>query len=374
MKRTVAIAVPAVLLATLAATPAAAVPVDPAQVVTLHQPGGRALKVKPFGDEWNHGFRTRNGYTIVRNAKTRRWEYAVKEADGGLRASGVRTGASRPARARPRLLDADGRARPRDLNPGVRSTHAPAIGTHRSLVILVQFANQASLGTTPAPVADAASSARSHSVADYYDEVSYGALDVVPATESFGTANDGIVGWLTLPGNHPNANNLKDAAALQRAQPDRARTRSTPPTRTSTTRRFSTQNGNNILSPDEPHITVIPAGWEGSAQCGTPGVWGHKYGTGALHADGRRGVRRQRLHDLRRESTAIPTAPRRRARRRWGSWSTARPRPRLARPLRRRPALNGGVGFWSDHVLRQLAGRARPPRRRLDPTAPGRVR
>ena len=72
-------------VAALPAT-ARAVPVDPNQVIPLKQPGGGTLSAHPYGDEWEHGLQTTSGYTIARNSKTGRWEYAAKQPDGGLRA------------------------------------------------------------------------------------------------------------------------------------------------------------------------------------------------------------------------------------------------------------------------------------------------
>jgi len=148
-------------------------------------------------------------------------------------------------------------------------------GSHPSLVLLVQFANQASLGTTPADWHNRFFGS-SDSLADYYDEVSFGNVEFVPANETHGTANDGVVGWLTLPTNHPNtqgstgtANQQLTADAINAANPYV---------------NFASYdtNHNGLISNDELHITVIPAGWEASAGCGTPAVWGHKWGTGAL--------------------------------------------------------------------------------------------
>ena len=43
----------------------------------------------------------------------------------------------------------------------------------------------------------------SGSISDYYDKVSYSSVKLVPAEESYGTLNDGFIGWLRLSGNHP---------------------------------------------------------------------------------------------------------------------------------------------------------------------------
>ena len=134
MPRMVGAALAGLLLALPLAVPAAAVPVDPDQVVELKQPGGKTLAARPFGDEWNHGLRTSGGYTIVRNRKTKRWEYATKEADGGLKASGVRAGTAPPTGTRKRMRDLDGNARPRTLT---RSPRIAATGTRSEFELML---------------------------------------------------------------------------------------------------------------------------------------------------------------------------------------------------------------------------------------------
>ena len=147
----------------------------------------------------------------------------------------------------------------------------PAIGIQRSLVILVQFADEPSV-TTPANWSSRFFGATA-SVDDYYREVSYGKLDFQAAAESSGTVNDGIVGWLTLPTDQPHMTNFDDTAGSARA-------------RTAVIDAIKASNpfvnyaaydtsGNGQLSPDELHITVIMAGLE-TATCRPLGsVWGY---------------------------------------------------------------------------------------------------
>ena len=69
-----------------------------------------------------------------------------------------------------------------------------SIGTQAVMVILVEFDDRSSVGTTAANWNSNFFGA-SGSVGDFYDEVSYSNLTLSPATESHGTANDGVVGW-----------------------------------------------------------------------------------------------------------------------------------------------------------------------------------
>jgi immune inhibitor A len=126
---------------------AEAVPVDPEQRVQLSQPDGTAFEARPFGDEWYHGFETPAGYTVVRDARSRTWEYAEPQGDE-LVPSGLVAGEDRPAGLDRHLRDPSRAAPQRDA---AGDSPRPAnVGTQPSLVILVQFADQRSLGTTPA--------------------------------------------------------------------------------------------------------------------------------------------------------------------------------------------------------------------------------
>ena len=192
--------------------PAGAVPANPEQRFDLPQPDGSTVRARPFGDEFTNGFETLDGYTLIEQGDW--WEYARKTADGDLEPTGLRAGVDDPSGLPRGLRDtsepppdspfgARGRlGGPLESDELISGRAVPAIGIQRSLVILAQFADQPSLGTTPAQWSSRFFGA-TDSVRDYYDEVSYGALDIQPAAESSGTANDGIVGWLTLPPNHP---------------------------------------------------------------------------------------------------------------------------------------------------------------------------
>jgi M6 family metalloprotease-like protein len=262
----------AVLVLLMAAGHAEAVPVDPTQRLELRQPDGSSFPARPFGDEWYHGFETPAGYTVVRDRRTGTWEYAERKGDH-LEPSGLEPGDDSPAGLEPHLRDPSRSGTPPGALDGPDRAPSPAnVGTHRSLVILVQFADQRSLGTTPAQWSSRFFGP-SDSVRDYYDEVSYGKLDILPAAEEHGTANDGVVGWVTLPSNHPRGD-----GTLHRATVRDAIAAAGPYVDFDS---FDT-DGSGSITPDELHVTVIPAGWEASLNCGTPAVWGHQWVTGGL--------------------------------------------------------------------------------------------
>ena len=254
--------------------PAWAVTAAPIET-TLEQPGGDTFTARQFGDEWNNGFETAQGYTIVRNRETKDWEYAVKGPGDELKPSGQTVGAESPPEVR-KHLRSEARSDNLEAPEQAPAVESPALanpntGTQRSLVILVQFQDQAAVGST-ASQWNSKFFGASNSVKDYYDEVSYGQLNISPASETHGTTNDGVVGWLTLPYNHPNtagntgtANRTLTRDAVNAADPYV---------------NFAAYDSNNdgYLSSRELHVTVIVAGQERSysGNCGNS-VWGHQW-------------------------------------------------------------------------------------------------
>jgi M6 family metalloprotease-like protein len=262
-----------IMVAALWISAAHAAPAPPIEI-TLEQPGGETFPAQPFGDEWNNGYETPSGYTIVRDPESGTWEYATEGPQGSLEPSGKAVGLEARPNV-PKHLRSDEPSGPQAPEQAP-ALEAPALanpnsGTQRSLVILVQLQDQASLGSTAAQWNSRFFGA-TNSVQDYYDEVSYGQLDIAPATESHGTANDGVVGWLTMTTNHPNtagntgtANRTltRDAVNAADASVDYA---------------SYDANGDGFLSSRELHVTVIVAGQEASGwrHLGRS-VWGHAW-------------------------------------------------------------------------------------------------
>ena len=112
----------------------------------------------------------------------------------------------------------------------------------------------------------------SGSVASYYSETSYGNLTIAPAAETSGTANDGIVGWLTLPENHPNSGT--DIGSANRVLTHDAVVAADSYVNFGS---YDT-NGDGYLQSSELHVTVIVAGREASySGCTGPSIWGHRW-------------------------------------------------------------------------------------------------
>ncbi|TPG19331.1 M6 family metalloprotease domain-containing protein [Pedococcus bigeumensis] len=245
-------------------------PVDTSPRV-LTQPDGTALTVRAVGDGVSHGVETLDGYAVVQTP-TGRWEYAAgRAANGKLKPSGKVVGRDRPAVGTAKHQ--------RDVAATPTTTLVPAAlntGTQRTLVILVQFTNQASVGSTPAQWSGKYFGP-GNSVRSYYQQASGNQLDFAPAAESSGTPNDGVVGWLTLPYAHPNFGGNFGAVVnglLVEKQLTRDAILAADPYVNFAS--YDT-NGDGNLQPSELHLTVIVAGYESSVfnSCG-PSVWGHK--------------------------------------------------------------------------------------------------
>ena len=270
-----------VLSVALGAAPAGAVPAMPGAVKELHQPDGSKVRGHLFGDEWQNGYESDNGYTLARDRDSGYWEYAEKDSRGRLVASGRRPGRDAPKGA-PHLRDDTAEPLPQPA-PTAGSTLQRAAqpvntGTQRALVILVSFTDQPSLGSTAANW-NARYFGTNNSLAHYSKQVSYNNLTIAPAAENCGTANDGVAGWFRLDRAHPRVAQL-DETSDDRAQ-QTVRDAIDAANACVNYASFDTDRDGQV-EPTELHITVIPAGWEAAMSCAPPGepsVWGHKFGT-----------------------------------------------------------------------------------------------
>lgn len=176
--------------------PAQAAPARPHDV-PITQPDGYTFTARPWGDEYAHGMQTADGDTILFDEASRAWVYAV-EQDGALA----------PARSGGRLLvvgQADApsgsrAARPAPSREQTERSAAPGAGpdllrqnqgSQRLLIIRVNFRDVA-LRYTEAAFKSLVFGA-SGSIVDYYAQASFGKLTILPAMESYGALNDGMV-------------------------------------------------------------------------------------------------------------------------------------------------------------------------------------
>ncbi len=252
----------------------AGVPVNPFPH-RVEQPDGTALTVRAWGDSQTNGYQTKGGYAITKDASGV-WRYVVKvDAAGRPVASSLEVGKAAPPAAA-RGVRATVAARTAGRRTAVERAPRSGTGVQPGLVILVSFANQPSLGTTEDQWA-ADFFGPTGSVAGYYGQNSFGRFALTPAAESGGVANNGVVGWLQLPYNHPNfQDDFRDpnetklgVDAITAADPF-------------VDYKSFDKDGNGVLSTSELHITLIVAGYETSYggtldTCGNS-VWGHQGG------------------------------------------------------------------------------------------------
>jgi M6 family metalloprotease-like protein len=236
----------------------------------LRQPDGTPFVARQFGDEWMNGTETTDGYTIIKDARSGVWTYADVTQAGKLAASPYVVGRDLPY-ALPRFVRPRVNVKSRALaGPKTFTLDAAAdfSGTKNILAILVEFDDTPA--TTTAGEWQSRFFGASASVKDFYDKTSYGALTLVPAEETSGT-NDGIVGWLRLPGNHPNfgGNIAANAPALAQA----AMTAAAPFIDYAA---FDT-NGNGFVSESELLIIIVVAGNDGAFGECSPRIWAHQF-------------------------------------------------------------------------------------------------
>ena len=263
----------------LAELPSSGLPRNPGAPVNpgpheVRQPDGTRITVTAWGDSRTTGYQTRGGYAVTKDAAGV-WRYAVRlDPSGRPVPSALEVGdAEPPAAAR----DLRAKVTAKSARAAARVNRGPGTGTgsQPALVILVSFANQASVGTTEDQWSQAFFGAGS-SVSGYYQANSFGKFALVPAAESGGAPNNGVVGWLQLPYDHPNFGRDFDTAetklgvdAVKAADPYVD---------------FGSfdVNDDGRLSVAELHVTVIVAGYETSYGgeldvCGNS-VWGHQGG------------------------------------------------------------------------------------------------
>jgi M6 family metalloprotease-like protein len=248
----------------------AGAPLNPAPY-TLTQPDGTTVRVHNFGDHLSHGVATVKGDHTLVQGKDGVWRYAAGlTSSGALKPSNIVAGDGQAPATAEGLVPA----------PSATATvpHTPKAGTgdDTELVILAQFLDQPSLGSTEQQWHDHYFGA-THSVDDFYNEASQGKFGLKPATESCGgTDDDGVTGWITLPYNHPNTgvtngrdNYVADAIKATENCVDYAS--------------YDTAPHDGIIETNELHITVIGAGDEtsysgpGNTCDNAPSIWGHEW-------------------------------------------------------------------------------------------------
>ncbi len=270
----------ALVCATLLTSHASASPAAPVQYI-LTQPDGSTFIAHTWGDEWNNGIETIEGYSVLRMANGW-WAYAEPQEDGTLAPAmdgtrpmlvGVQSPAGLVPHARPGSLQSSPRwaGSSQENLPGRESPRAPTAGAMKTLVLLASF-NDRSETYSAASFQELVFSTGASSLRNYFREVSYDIVDIQPAAESCGTANDGITDWTNLGYNHPNTGTYVDSRNQWIVK--------NVLTANDGCINFSTfdSNGDGYIGSNELLIMVVVAGFEKSYFItDTPSVWAHQW-------------------------------------------------------------------------------------------------
>ena len=202
----------AIIVALACTTHVQASPAAPIEI-TLTQPDGTRFTAIQWGDEWNNGYETAAGYSILQ-MDNGWWVYARLQVNGSLDSALSsepirRVGVDLPGAIPLHLRALDQSNSLRTYKPSVAASAGgpeyvfpPASGDARVLVLLAKFTDQAE--TYPSTYFQQLVFGASNSLKSYYQEVSYGNLNLLPAEESCGSSDDGVTDWRELAYVHPN--------------------------------------------------------------------------------------------------------------------------------------------------------------------------
>ena len=250
------------------------------------QPNGVQFLGTLHGDEYFHFLEAQDG-SILTQGDDGYWYYAEKKeiiADGEIAADLVPSRArylieQAPDQAsqmtREQLRTASFQYRRRETMapqaaPGVEAqAKANVLGDQNLLIILVDFNNASIQYESQWPGAIFGSTGKT--VKTFYQEATGGQINIVPARETYGAVNDGVV-RVKLNRNHPNqqASNITDFASVITAA--------------SAYVDFASFDANNDgkIEAAELHIVMIYAGYEAAYGYESPSVWAHHLNAGFL--------------------------------------------------------------------------------------------
>lgn len=276
--------------------------------VRLDNPDGSSFNGHIQGDEFQHWIETDSGHSVVRNPRSKAWEYAEKAPDGTLRGSGMMVvpGLPAPAQIKRHLKPKRDDAAAAQFSAGLQEiyqqrvsapapssttstavttslapgdwTPTPVSGSRKILLILVNFSDR-TLTTTAndwyGSVFDTTPGVKS--VANFYKDNSFGALSIQPVSHSQ-TDNPAGVVTVTVPYVHPyngTAEQTWVSAAIDAA---------------ASYVNFAALDADKdgILERNEAVVYFIVAGYEQAVSGYTPSIWAHatSYSSGSFSAGG----------------------------------------------------------------------------------------
>ncbi|KJU82380.1 secreted metalloprotease [Candidatus Magnetobacterium bavaricum] len=264
-----------ILLVAGMAALAEAVPAAP-DSATITQPDGSSFEARQRGDEWHNWVETVDGYSVVK-ADDGYWYYISTYSNSTPVLTGVKAHLSPPVDLNKHIMLPKEEIKKK---LAVKNKINPKAGPNgafsgKVLFILVEFSNKAH---TPANNEAAFATLLSTDIADYYSDASYGNVTLTPATESSGTANNGVIDWINLATcksttyNHPNTGSTTGVANQQLAKD------AIECADTSVNFAAYDTNSDGYVDTSELAVVIIAAGYEASMSgAPTPNLWGHQW-------------------------------------------------------------------------------------------------
>ncbi|MBJ8079099.1 M6 family metalloprotease domain-containing protein [Bacillus cereus group sp. N12] len=250
-------------------------------IVKMKQPSGESFEGTLHGDEWFHWVSTKDGDVILQDQKGY-WNYAELTSDE-LKSTGKKykidkkpsmavnennlnkwiTKYNPQAKKKQEHMNTLQKESPKNID----GTVTPVIGTKKLLVLLIGFTD-VDIAYSDNDWSNKFFSTNQKSVKNYYNEVSNGKVQITPASEAYGTQNDGVV-KIKLDYAHPSTSGksmstvITDALAKADSQVNFAS--------------FDTNNDQVIDSKDGFYIVSFLAGNEQAAPgAPLPYIWAHQ--------------------------------------------------------------------------------------------------
>lgn len=165
------------------------------RIFKIVQPNGTTVEAKKRGDEHGGWIETKSGYSIAKSTNGY-WYYVSQYNQTTPVLSATKASLTPPKGLVQHKVPviATTESEPFDDDKLRKGKLSPKV-----LIILVDYAEWP--GTSDASLFSKKivnTEPNAKTITDYYAKASYGAVNITPATESHGVANDGVVGWLRL--------------------------------------------------------------------------------------------------------------------------------------------------------------------------------
>ncbi|MBD5798348.1 M6 family metalloprotease domain-containing protein [Bacillus pseudomycoides] len=258
-------------------------------VVKMEQPSGESFQATVHGDEWFHWASTKDGDVLLQDQKGY-WNYAELTSDE-LKSTGKKYKIDKkPAKAvnennlnkwikkyNPQAKKKQEHMKEFMGSPeNVDGTVTPVSGPQKLLVVLIGFTD-VDIAYSNNDWSNRFFATNQKSVKNYYNEVSNGKAQITPASETYGTQNDGVI-KVKLDYAHPDTSG-KDIRTVITDALDKA----DPKVNFAS---FDTNNDQVINSKDSFYIVTVLAGNEEASGGSVPNVWAHQWYAPNTNHDG----------------------------------------------------------------------------------------